>query len=59
MRLVHNGTGTQWDWFTMGLVAVIHTTGSQKDWYILVFSKKTGTHYWFTKRLVHNRTGSQ
>ena len=42
MGLVHNGTGTQWDWCTIGLVH--NGTGAQRDWY--------------TMELVHSGTGA-
>ena len=59
MRLVCNGPGTIWNWFTMGLLH--NETGSQWAWYTMrlghsVLHYETGTLWdWFSVDLVHLR----
>ena len=54
LRMGHNGTGTLWEWDTMGLV--YSANGTQWDWYTLGMGHKgAGTLWeWDTLGLVHS-----
>ena len=57
MGLGHNKTGTQWDWQTMGH----NSTDTQSDWHaIWLGHNMTGTQWdWDITELAHNGTGTQ
>ena len=75
MWLVLNGTGTQWDWHSMGLALngtvtqcnwystwlVLNVTGTQCDWYSIgLVLNGTGTQWdWYSMGLVFNVTSTQ